>query len=108
MALELKHLEILDLLTIEPDKKYFNEWVSRIPQRDLYSIATWLMMNLTEESNQLEHKRTNVRDMLAYYYEQRGYNNLSPWTDKQKWFIAYEIINFWPHRQLENDPRYLM
>ena len=108
MALELKHLEILDLLTIEPDKKYFNEWVSRIPQRDLYSIATWLMMNLTEESNQLEHKRTNVRDMLTYYYEQSRYNNLSPWTDKQKWFIAYEVINFWPHRQLENDPRYLM
>ena len=108
MALELRHLEILDLLTIESDKTVFNEWVSKISQRDLYSIATWLMMNLTEQSNQIEHKRTNIRDMLTYYWEQSQYNNLSPWSDKSKWFIAYAIRDLWCYRQLENDPRYCL
>jgi hypothetical protein len=107
MTLKTHHLEILDLFEHDDDQSLKNEWISKISQRDLYSIASWLMMNLTEQSQGTEHKRSNIRDILAYYYDQMTYhNNPVPWSDKTKWFIANAVINLWPYRQLAQDPRY--
>ena len=107
MAIKNYHLEILDLLIIEDNHLMKQEWINKISQQDLYSIASWLMMNLTKDAIGIEHKRSNIRDILWYYHDQKNfYNNSAPWSDKTKWFIANAVINLWPLRQLDCDPRY--
>lgn len=106
--MKTEHLDILDLLAIEGTYNDKSLWVDRISQRDLYSIASWLLMNLISENSQVEHKRSQLRDMLNYYYDQKSfYNNTAPWSTKSKWFVANAVINLWDYRRVENDPRYV-
>jgi hypothetical protein len=103
------HLEILDLFAYETNTSVKAEWITKISQEDLYKIASWLMQHLTKESSGVEHKRSNIRDMLAYYHDEtRLYGNRAPWNEKSKWFMAMAVINLWPYRQLDQDPRYLL
>jgi hypothetical protein len=107
MKIKSYHLEILDLLVLDDDALSKKEWINKISQRDLYSIASWLMVNLTAESSGIEHKRSAIRSILAYYYDQMTYyNNTSPWNEKSKWFLGNAVINLWSSRQVENDLRY--
>lgn len=102
--MKIKHLEILDLMESSTPVDIKNSWISKVSQRDLYEIASWLMMYLTPQSLGIEHERSRIRDLLSYYYTRR--EQLDPWTDRQKFYVGYSVINLWPYRQLEMDPRY--
>jgi hypothetical protein len=107
MALKIHHLDILDIFEYDNDQALKNQWIDKITQEDLYSIASWLMMNLRPESQTRQHKRSNIRDILRYYHDEtKLFNRPAPWNDKTKWFIGHSVIDLWRERQLEQDPRY--
>lgn len=102
--MKTEHLNILDLMNEHTPIDIKNEWISRTRQQDIYEIASWLMMYLTKHTHQIEHKRSQIRSILAYYYDRRHLGE--PWTPKQKYYVGYAIINLWPYRQMDQDPRF--
>ena len=92
-------LDDLDVI-INGTQKERTQWIHEQNDRDLYQVAAWLMMHLTPQSSDRNHMRSNLRDMLANW-------NGNSWTDKQRHYLGHSIIDFWPIRQLENDPRYV-
>jgi lysyl-tRNA synthetase class II len=97
-------LDELDLLDTNENK---SKWISKISQKDLYSLATWLMNHLNEQSQERQHKRSQIRGVLDWYYQYHYYLGVeTPWTDKQKWFIGHSVIDLWAERQIDQDPRY--
>ena len=93
-------LDDLDVI-VNGTQKERTQWIHEQNDRDLYQVATWLMMHLTPQSSDRNHMRTNIRDMLANW-------NGESWTDKQRNYLGHSLIDFWPIRQLDNDPRYVM
>lgn len=97
-------LDELDVIQTDQDR---SKWIAKITQQDLYKLATWLMNHLIAETQERQHKRSQIRGVLDWYYQhhfERGID--APWTDKQKWFIAQSVIDLWPERQIDQDPRY--
>jgi hypothetical protein len=76
-------------------------WIHQIDDRDLYEITQWLLVNLTAQRHERDHKRSELRDVLTWYYENEF------WTSKQKHWVGHALIDYWPLRQSERDPRYL-
>lgn len=77
-----------------------SQWIHEQKDRDLYELGQWLMMNLTPQFTERDHHRTNIRVLL------NNWNGIS-WSDKQKHYLGHSLIDFWPARQLDKDPRYL-
>ena len=103
-----QYLDILDLMDINTPIELKRELIDHITQHELYQISSWLMMYLTPESRGTEHLRSQIRDALAYYYEQVYiFKKSAPWSDASKRFVGYATINLWKYRQLEQDPRML-
>jgi hypothetical protein len=100
-------LDELDLIDKDSSYQIKSAWINKISQRDLYKLSTWLMMHLTEQSEERQHKRTQIRGVLDWYYQHHFELGVEyPWTDKQIWFIGNSIIDLWPERQIDQDPRY--
>jgi len=98
---------LLDELDIIDNESQRTNWINKISQRDLYSLATWLMSHLIEENQERQHKRTQIRNVLDWYYQHHFEQGVdTPWTNKQKWFIGHSVIDLWPERQIDQDPRY--
>ena len=98
------HLDELDIIETDSQR---TAWINKISQQDLYKLATWLMNHLIAETQERRHKRTQIRSVLDWYYQHHFEQGIqSPWTAKQKWFIAQSVIDLWPERQIEQDPRY--
>jgi len=91
------YLDALDLVETTSDRSL---WINKIPDNELWNIANWLLMNLIPESNQLRHRRNDLRSIIYQYYDTKS------WSDKQKWFVGQSVIDLWPDRRIENDPRY--
>ncbi len=77
-----------------------SQWIHEQTDKDLYQVAVWLMMHLTPQSSDRNHMRSNIRDMLSNW-------NGRSWTNKQRHYLGHSIIDFWPIRQLDCDPRYV-
>lgn len=75
-------------------------WIHQQRDQDLYSLGCWLMMHLTEQKTQRDHHRSNIRDLLTSW-------NGRCWSVKQRHYLGHSLIDFWPVRQLDQDPRYL-
>jgi hypothetical protein len=95
--MKIAYLDALDLIETTEDRSL---WINHISDKDLWSIANWLLMHLTPESQQLRHRRTNLCDIIVQYYESGS------WSAKQKWFVGQSVIDLWPERQIDQDPRY--
>jgi hypothetical protein len=93
-------LDDLDVI-VNGTQKERTQWIHEQNDRDLYQVATWLMMHLTPEYSQRNHLRSDVRELLSRW-------NGESWTDKQRHYLGHSVIDFWPIRQLDNDPRYVM
>lgn len=76
------------------------QWIHEQRDADLYSLGCWLMMNLTPQYNQRNHQRSDLRDLL---YKWNG----ESWTDKQRHYLGHSLIDLWPIRQIDKDPRYM-
>lgn len=96
MKIEL--LEDLDQLSNE-SKWVQNQWITAISDRDLYKIATWLLVHLGPNRFQTNHERTRMLDICQQY------NHTGTWSEKQKFYIGGGVIAFWDQRQIEKDPR---
>jgi len=101
-----EYLDVLDLMNEDTPVDIKNLWISKLTQKQLYQIASWLMMYLSKESQGTEHKRSQIRDILTYYYTNRHLGE--PWTPRQKYYVGYAVINLWQYRQLDRDPRFLL
>lgn len=97
--MNIDFLDALDIIEYHNHEQR-TTWITAVSDRDLYKIATWLLMNLKPETNQLIHKRSNMRDILTQFYETNS------WSQRQRWFIGNSVIDLWPDRRLDNDPRY--
>jgi hypothetical protein len=93
-------LDDLDVI-VNGTQRERTQWIHEQNDRDLYQVATWLMMHLTPQSSGRNHMRSNIRDMLSSW-------NGESWTDNQRHFLGHSVIDFWPIRQLDRDPRYVM
>lgn len=96
-------LSILDDLDILQDgnANERSQWIHLSESQDLYEVGQWLFMNLGPESSNYDHRRTNIRDILNTYY------HTNEWSSKQKHMIGHSIIEYWPIRQLDKDPRFI-
>jgi len=92
-------LDDLDVI-VNGTQRERSQWIHEQNDRELYEVATWLMMHLTPQSSDRNHMRSNIRDMLSSW-------NGESWTDKQRHYLGHSIIDFWPIRQLDCDPRYI-
>lgn len=99
--MKLNHLDDLDQL-MEYNTSIQGKWIELIPDRELYEISVWLLHHLGPNKFSSNHDRTRLRDICEQYYLTRS------WSEKQKFYLGYGIINLWPERQLEQDPRYLL
>lgn len=95
--MKIAYLDALDLIETTDDRSL---WIKHISDKELWQIANWLLMNLNPESNQLRHRRNNLRDVIYQYYDTKS------WSQKQKWFVGQSVIDLWPERQIDQDPRY--
>lgn len=99
--------QVLDELDIVSNQQDRTAWITKISQQDLYKLASWLMNHLIEQTQERQHKRSQIRSVLDWYYQHHFEQGIQePWTNKQKWFIAHSVIDLWPERQIEEDPRY--
>jgi hypothetical protein len=92
-------LDDLDVI-VNGTQKERTQWIHEQNDRDLYQVATWLMMHLTPEYSNRNHLRSDVRELLSRW-------NGESWTDKQRHYLGHSVIDFWPIRQLDSDPRYV-
>jgi hypothetical protein len=99
--MKLSILDDLDILQYESAKQR-SQWIHQQQDQDLYQVGTWLLMNLSAHSQNLDHRRTNTRDILTTYYYTKS------WTPKQKHLLGHSIIEHWEFRETSNDPRYYM
>jgi len=76
------------------------KWIHEQRDQDLYSLGQWLMMHLTPQWTERNHHRSNIRDLLNSW-------NGESWTEKQKTYLGHSLIDLWPVRQLDKDPRYV-
>jgi hypothetical protein len=97
--MKVSDLEDLDVLH-EYRSGIQGEWIKRIPDRDLYEIAIWLLHHLGPNRYQSNHVRTAMRSICQIYYQSQS------WTDKQKFYLGYGVISLWNERQIDKDPRY--
>ena len=95
-------LSILDDLDVLQDgtATQRTQWIHEQKDQELYQVGSWLFMNLGANTQNYDHKRTNVRDILECYYYHRQ------WSPKQKHLVGHAIIEYWSLRAVENDPRY--
>lgn len=77
------------------------QWIHEQKDRDLYELGSWLMIHLTPLRTERDHHRSNIRDLLSTW-------DGESWTDKQRHYLGHSLIEFWPARQLDQDPRYLL
>jgi hypothetical protein len=98
---------LLDELDLLDSHELKSRWINKISQKELYSLATWLMNHLIAETQERRHLRSQIRSVLDWYYTHHFELGVdAPWTEKQKWFIGHSVIDLWPERQIEQDPRY--
>ena len=76
-----------------------SQWIHEQTDLDIYEVGCWLMTHLTPNYSQRNHDRSNLRDLLYSW-------NGESWSDKQKHYLGHSIIDFWPLRQQDQDPRY--
>jgi len=93
-------LDELDVLN-ELDDSIKSKWIHLQKDKELYEISSWLFMNLTKEKHERDHRRSQIRQILNWYYD------TNMWTPKQKHMIGHSIIEYWPIRQLDKDPRFI-
>jgi hypothetical protein len=95
-------LSILDDLDILQDgtANERSQWIHEQKDQELYQVGAWLFMNLGPNTQNYDHRRTNVRDIIDSYY----YNK--EWSPKQKHMVGHAIIEYWSVRAVENDPRF--
>jgi hypothetical protein len=94
--------ELIDILDYELTNQERYEWINLVSDRDMYKLGIWLLMNLIPETNQLINRRSALRNILEQYHYHTS------WSDKQKEFVGYSIIDLWPDRRIENDPNYAL
>ena len=92
--------ELLDVLDYELTNQEKYQWISLVSDRDMHKLGIWLLMNLIPETNELLNRRSALRDVLEQYHYKRS------WSDRQKQFVGYSIIELWPDRRIENDPSF--
>lgn len=94
------NIDYLEALDIIENKQQRSTWINHISDYELWQIANWLLMNLQPESNQLRHRRSDLRDIVYQYHDTKS------WSVKQKWFVGNSVIDLWHDRIIEQDPRY--
>lgn len=92
----LDHLDVLDLGT-EWER---SQWIREQTDRDLFQVACHLMQYITCESTERNHQRAELRNLLA--------TTQGHFTIKQRHWLGHAVIDLWPARQLEYDPRYVL
>ena len=93
-----KILDDLDII-VNGTLRERTQWIHEQRDLDLYTVGCWLMINLTPNYSERNHLRSDIRDLLANW-------NGESWTDKQRHYLGHSLIDFWPIRQQDQDPRY--
>jgi hypothetical protein len=91
-------LDQMDIIVLG-DSRERSQWIHLQRDKDLYDLGCWLMINLSAQRTERDHHRSNIRDLLSSW-------NGESWSDKQRHYLGHSLIEFWPVRQLEKDPRY--
>jgi hypothetical protein len=99
--MRLSLLDDLDILQ-DGNERQRSQWIHEQKDQDIFQVASWLFMNLGPNTQEYNHQRTAVQDILSVYYYTKE------WTPKQKHMVGHNLIEYWDLRAVENDPRYML